>query len=310
VLVVITLLGATAVAQEARPTPEQVVLLEQAYAAYQEDKVETAIVFWERSLELGELASTWAVLGRARFNANDCQGTHEAFSRALGAPRDDAGVVAQVAKYREDLQTGCGRVEIVCDPPDQTVRIDLDQAERSCGVLWLSPGTHVIHAAPGDVAQAHRLRVKSGEISVLRIAAPAPTAAADPVEPHPDGVPVEGGGGAASDAWSLGTWGIITAGAGVAVGATAVVLDQLVAVPAYGELEDNTDPARDAALRSDFQQSQTTVLVVGIVGAVALVGGIILWVIAPDDGPAPLDGDNTAFSLGFGRDSLVWTMSW
>ncbi len=192
------------------------------------------------------------------------------------------------------------------EPKLSMLKIDVDEKTRALGVtvkrngvvvadaIWgsylpVDPGTQELEAsAPGYETWKSTTEVPVG---------PARTEATIPALtqshlPGPTPVPVGGG----SSGFAMRIAGISLGGAGV-VGLAIGTGFGVDAMGSYSDARDtcvNDDPTRCTPAGVELQRSASTSALVSTVafsvGATALVGGALLFFLAPDDGPAPQVG--------------------
>ncbi len=196
-------------------------------------------------------------------------------------------------------------LEIAADvPPEAEVALDGEVLPRAALAVELpvDPGRHVITVkAPGRVARPHEIVIEEGRHAALRVTVGPIDSAAPTVLPAPTSPP--------RAPWPVGKIagiavagaGLLTAGAGAALGAVAI---------AKKDASDRTCSAGgcDAegfALRKESISAATASTASFIAAGVALAGGAALFLTAPRGAPGPRPASVARLVVSAGGLSVV-----
>lgn len=272
----VALPSAPARAEDTRES--QLRLNNEAAQAVAEGDLERAILLLRSALELGELNVTWLNLGRTYARAGQCDAAADAYSHVPVSPAVEAPPAAEVSalaeRYARDLHASCyAAVTFDCRPP--TLELTLDDGEpMACPerAVALEPGRHQVVARLGEQRVETRLEVGTAERARVTVVMPERGASGDAT------VDVTSLDGAARPLlWS----GVGTLGAGVAMLATAAVIDQTLLgddIDALEQLARSGDEARFASKKDDVDALQDINLGLFIGGGLVAAAGAALVV--------------------------------
>ncbi len=265
-------------------SPKQIEYFQKATSLLNDDQHDTAIEYYKLALKDGEANVLYASLGRAYFKKGDCQSADDNYIKALSAPTvsqppPDA-VRQKIEEYRIGLRVECsGKLEVVCAPQDMEIRI-AEGARRSCSEfpVDLPAGDYKVTAFAGGLSQDKDIKITGLETTSIEFSIDVP------LDNGGGGKPVTGG-----EPSVLGTVGWVTAGAGIAVVLSAVVMDVTVlsaAVDDFEQAAENRAPNEDQ-LFDDASSLQTIVLATYVAGGALALTGVVMALLAPSSEQAP-----------------------
>jgi hypothetical protein len=283
-------LPSSAVAQEnVVLTDKQVEYFVKAGKALESGEQDQAVEYYKLALKAGEANVLYAALGRALYRKGRCAEADEAYQKALTAPTvaepPPASVREKIEEYRIGLRVECpGTLQIKCEPADMKVRVS-GGARRACSEfpIELKADFYRIEGSAGGEIVESEVKIVGMETATVELKI---DVKAEPVGPV-------GGTTPPPDDSSLGLVGLVTAGIGGALLATAVVYDLAVLGPAVDDLETaaGARSADEQAKFDDASSAQTTTLILYIGGGVLATAGVLMWVLmAPDEAPEQTGG--------------------
>lgn len=281
-VVLIAALGSSAVAQEhVELTEKQVEYFVKAGKALESGEHDQAVEYYKLALKQGEANVLYAALGRALYRKGRCMEADQAYEKALAAPTvaepPPASVREKIEEYRIGLRVECpGMLAVTCTPADMKVRVS-GGARRACSdfPIELKPDFYRLEGSAGGQIVESEVKIVGMETATVELTIDVKEKVADP---GPVVTP--------SEPSSLGTVGLVTAGIGGALLATAVVYDLAVLGPAVDDLEKAADAraADEQQKFDDADSAQTTTLILYAGGGVLTLAGLAMWVLfAPEE---------------------------
>lgn len=247
-----------------------------------EGDYEGAVNKFRSSLRISEANVTYLNLGRTFQKMGECQKAKEAYGRANDAPRVAQPTPAEISgvlqRYVSELPDVCPtRLELECTPPSMTVEIDGGEA-MPCptGSIEVEPGTHTVRAMALDQTLDETIEIKEGDTAVLELTLEkrvdegvatnedTSVTAASPLQRE-----------SSSNVWALSLMGV-----GVAGLATGLILDLAVLGPAIDGGESATTPEDYQDNQSTFDSYRVPTLIAYGVGAAAVTGGLVWWLVS------------------------------
>ena len=276
-------------------TEKQIEYFVKAGKALESGEQDQAIEYYNLAIKQGEANVLYAALGRALYRKGRCAEADVAYEKALSAPTvaepPPASVREKIEEYRIGLRVECpGMLAIKCSPTDMKVRVS-GGARRSCEdfPIELKPDFYRIEGSAGGEIVESEVKIVGMETATVELTIDVKAEVVGPVITQP------------VDDSPLGLIGIVTAGVGGALLATAVVFDVAVLGPAVDDLEKAADAraSDEQGKYDDASSAQTTTLVLYVGGGVLAAAGVVMWLLAPD---SPPEDASTGLQPWFGPD--------
>ncbi len=233
----------------------------------------SAVANFQSSLRVGEANITWLNLGRTYQKMGQCQDAKDAYAHAKSAPvvaSPTAQEIASILKnYSDELPAECpSSIKIECEQGVENPV--LNGVSVLCGATTEStPGPIRISAEHAQELTPEDLT--PGELRVLKLTYLEPAVATDVVK-QPAPAPDTGLSGLQKTALILG-------GVGFAALNTALILDATWVKTAVDD--SNSARTQDAFDEAESRQFTNKVLIFS--GAALVIGGGVLYLLAPDE---------------------------